>query len=109
MTEDDVQLWGMMMVIGMGTFMLRFSFIWLFGRGKVRPEIEQMLKFVPPSVLAALALPAFIFSSSAPFSFTNPRLLAGLVAAMVAWRSRNVLLTIVIGMAALWLITNLYS
>ncbi len=106
MPEGGLRLWLTMIVIGVGTFMLRFSFIWLFGRGKVRPEIEQLLKFVPAAVLAALALPAFVFSSET-FSYANPRLLAGLIAAIVAWRSRNVLLTISAGMGALWLMTNL--
>ena len=33
----------------------------------------------------------------------NLRLPAGLLAALVAWRTRNVLLTITAGMVALWL------
>jgi branched-subunit amino acid transport protein len=37
-------------------------------------------------------------------SLQNFRLLAGLLAILVAWRSRNILLTILIGMAALLLL-----
>jgi branched-subunit amino acid transport protein len=32
----------------------------------------------------------------------NGRLVAGAIAALVAWRTRNVFLTIAVGMAALW-------
>jgi branched-subunit amino acid transport protein len=35
----------------------------------------------------------------------NPRMLAGLLAAVVAWKSRSAVLTIVVGMLALWLVT----
>jgi len=35
-------------------------------------------------------------------SLGNFRLLAGLVGALVAWRTRNVLLTLAAGMLALW-------
>ena len=37
----------------------------------------------------------------------NPRLLAGIIAALVAWRTRNTMLTILAGMAALWIVQAL--
>jgi branched-subunit amino acid transport protein len=40
---------------------------------------------------------------------TNTRLLAGVIAVIVAWRSRNPLLTIASGMAALLLLNLLFS
>jgi branched-subunit amino acid transport protein len=39
----------------------------------------------------------------------NPRLLAGALAAGVAWRTKNVILTIAIGMAALIMMQSLFS
>ena len=101
-------LWCIFLVIGVGTFLLRFSFIWLFGRGKVRPEVQQVLRFVPAAVMAALAVPSIVFSSHGGFSWTNPRMLAGIVAAVVASRSRNVLLTITSGMVTFWLISYFF-
>jgi branched-subunit amino acid transport protein len=38
------------------------------------------------------------------FSFGNPRLLAGVLAGVVAWQSKNVLLAIAVGMAAMWVL-----
>lgn len=104
----DGMTYGLMMVaIGAGTFLIRFSFIWLFGRGQVRPEVQRLLRFVPPAVLSALALPAFVYAPAAEFSFVSPRFLAGLVAAGVAAKSRSVLLTILSGMTTLWALTFL--
>ena len=40
-------------------------------------------------------------------SLSNVRLLAGLAATLVAWRTKNVLLTIGVGMAALWILQAL--
>jgi branched-subunit amino acid transport protein len=37
-------------------------------------------------------------------SWGNGRLLAGLIAALVAWRTQNVLWTIGVGMVVLWLL-----
>ncbi len=103
MPRDASTLWLIILGIGAGTFLIRFSFIWLFGRGEVRPEIQRVLRFVPASVLSALVLPSFVFTQESAFSFDNRRFWAGLVAAVIAWRTRNMLLTIAAGMVSLWL------
>jgi branched-subunit amino acid transport protein len=56
-------------------------------------------------VMAALVLPALVNVNGAiDLSLGNERLLAGALAAFVAWRTRQVLLTLAVGMAALWLL-----
>ena len=107
MRLDPATLWLTLLAIGLGTFLIRFSFIWIFGQGEVRPAVQRVLRFVPPAVLAALVLPAVVFPQQAPFSLENPRLWAGLVAAAVAWRTRSVLLTIAVGMVSLWMFSLL--
>jgi len=109
MHYDFWEIWLIMVAIGVGTFLVRFSFLWFFGRGKVRPEIQQALRFVPAAVLSALIVPSFAFSQQGTFSLGNPRLWAGLIAAIVASRSRNILLTIASGLGALWIITLFYA
>jgi branched-subunit amino acid transport protein len=59
-----------------------------------------MLPFVPVATLTALVAPALLRPGGAwSVSFGNARLVAGLVAVVVAAVSRNVLLTICIGFA----------
>lgn len=108
MAIDASTLWLIMMIIGGGTFFIRFSFIWLFGRGTIRPSIQRTLRFVPAAVLSALIMPSFILSQQAGFSFGNHRMWAGLVAAGIAARTHNVLLTIIAGMGTLWLCSALW-
>jgi branched-subunit amino acid transport protein len=61
------------------------------------------LRFVPAAALAALVFPALTHPAGhLDLSLHNFRLLAGLGGAIVAWRTRNVLLTILIGMLLLW-------
>ena len=107
MRPESLPLWLALLAIGLGTFLIRFSFIWLFGRGTVRPEVQRVLRFVPPAVLAALVVPGLVFPPQAAFSFQNPRLWAGLIATLVAWRSRSVLATLAAGMGSLWLLSLL--
>ncbi len=108
MQLEPSTVWLIMITIGIGTFLIRFSFIWFFGRAAVRPGIQRALRFVPAAVLSALILPSFALSEQVGFSFANHRMWAGLVAAVIAWRSRNILLTISVGMGALWLCSLLW-
>lgn len=99
----DWSLWGLFLAVGAGTFALRLSFIELYGRLSIPPVLQRALAYVPASVLAALVLPAVMLShTGAEFSFENPRLYAAAVAALVAWASRNTILTLAAGMGSLW-------
>jgi branched chain amino acid efflux pump len=104
---DSFSLWSVILLIGVLTFLIRFSFIWLFGNSKVNPTIQRLLQFVPPAVLTALILPSFVLTQdSSEFSMENPRMWAGIFASLVAWKTKNVMYTISTGLALLWLFTN---
>lgn len=91
-----------------GTFALRFSFIYLFGKVEMPDWLRDALKFVPASVLAALVFPALVYSDGAlDISLNNIRLLAGIGGALVAWRTKNVLWTILVGMVLFWILQAL--
>lgn len=98
-------VWLTMLLVGLGTYATRLSFILLFGRREIPAVVRRALRFVPPAVLTAIVFPElFLPGGQFDLSLGNERLLAGMVAAFVAWRSKNVLLTIVIGMATLLLL-----
>jgi branched-subunit amino acid transport protein len=65
--------------------------------------MRRALEYVPASVLSAITLPELIMHHGvADISLGNYRLIAGVVAIMVAWRTRQVLPTLVAGMVMLW-------
>jgi branched-subunit amino acid transport protein len=89
---------------GLITFGMRFSLIYLFGRFQVPETMRRALHYVPPAVLSAIVFPELFLRSGQLFiSFENFRLLAGLIAVLMAWFSKNTLLTIAAGMTALFL------
>ena len=99
-----VSLWLLFVAIGLGTFLLRFIFIYLFGKIAMPEWLQRALRFVPAAALAALVFPALTHPTGhLDLSLHNFRLLAGLGGALVAWKTRNVLLTIIAGMALLWM------
>jgi len=105
-----MNVWLIMIALGLGTFIIRFSFIALFGKREVPPLLQRGLRLVPASVLFALVVPQILTRDNAvDLSLSNPRLIAGVVAGMVAWRTKNVVLTILSGMIVLWLMLALQS
>jgi branched-subunit amino acid transport protein len=95
--------WLTLLGMGLITYAIRLAPILALERFPIPPRLRQALRFVAPAVLSALVFPAlFRPHNVVDISFTNLRLLAGLFAILVAWRTRNVLLTIALGMGALW-------
>ena len=94
-------LWAAVLLAGFVTFAIRFSFIGTAGRFGVPAWFGRMLRFVPIAALTALVWPDLLVAQGA-VSLGEPRLIAGLVAAAVAAQTRNVFLTIAMGMLALW-------
>lgn len=96
-----MNIWLVMVLAGLATFGTRLSFIYLLERMRV-PDWFRALRFVPAAVLSAIILPELVTRNSGlDLSWHNPQLLSGILAILVAWRTKNVILTIVAGMAAL--------
>ena len=90
---------------GLITFGMRFSFVYLLGRFEVPVTMRRALHYVPPAVLSAIIFPElFLREGNLDLSLGNTRLLAGVIAAAVAAWTKNSLLTILAGMAALLLL-----
>ena len=103
-----MNLWLVIVIGGLLTYALRLSFIVFFGQMAIPAWLQRSLRYVPPAVLSAIIFPELLLHSGAvDLSFHNTRLLAGLLAAVVAWRTRSALLTILSGMAALLLLQTL--
>jgi Predicted membrane protein len=100
-----MNIWLVMLFGGLITFGMRFSLIYLFGSFEIPETIRKALHYVPPAVLSAIIFPElFLPNGTLDLSLENTRLLAGLVAILVAWFSKNTLITILAGTLALFLL-----
>ncbi len=98
-------IWVVIVACAIITFLIRVSFIAAFGKKEIPIWLQRALKFVPPSVLSVIACQSVLFQGShLDISLNNTRLIAGIIAALVAWWTKNILVTIIAGMAALILI-----
>lgn len=105
---SELAQWGLFLLIGAGTFAIRLSFIEFYGSLRIPPLLRRALLYVPASVLAALVLPAVMYPDrQAAFDWSNPQIPAAILAGLVAWRTKSTLLTLVVGLGALWTLKNL--
>lgn len=86
---------GMMLV----TFGARYPLLVLVGRMHLPPPLLRALGFVPVAVLTAIVAPAMLLPQrQLDLSLSNAYLYAGLLGILIAWRTRSLLPTIVLGM-----------
>jgi branched-subunit amino acid transport protein len=97
-------LWIVMIALGLLTFGLRLSFILLLEKWQPPELITRGLRFVPVAVLTAIFIPEILLQNGEPALLPlNPRLLAGVFAILIAWKTKSALWTISAGMLIFWL------
>ncbi|OIQ50376.1 Branched-chain amino acid transport protein (AzlD) [Pseudodesulfovibrio hydrargyri] len=101
---DTAGFWVVGALLGLGTFLIRFSFILIVDKVTFPEAVIRMLRFIPASVLPAIIVPAVLLhgTDGGPVSLARP--VAALVAVLAAWKTRSILATILSGMGTLWLL-----
>ncbi len=86
-------------ILGMAlvTYATRAGGFWLMGLVTPSPRIEAWLRQIPGAVLVAIIAPTVLASSLA-------ETLAALASALVALRTKNVLVAMVVGVGAVWVL-----
>lgn len=91
---------------GVMTYLLRGSFLLLASKlGEVPPLVQTMLRMIPAAVLASLLTPR-LFYIDGQISLFTPRSAAAAFALVVVLTMKNVLLTVLSGVCALWLFVS---
>lgn len=105
-----MNIWLVILLAGLVTYATRLSFILLLDRIQVPDWFRRVLRFVPVAVLSAIVLPELTSpDGSLSLTWRNPQMAAGAVAILVAWRTKNMLLTILAGMAALFIFKAVFG
>lgn len=103
---DNLTLWMLFFAAGLGTFLVRLSFIQFHGSTEALIQrSKNVLMLLPPAILAALCIPAIVFTRPATEYQIDPvQLMAAAVAILIAKFSRSVFWPVVGGMLCLWLL-----
>jgi branched-subunit amino acid transport protein len=99
--NENAAIWFAIIGIGLTGVLTRCSFL-LFGESLILPSrIEKALRLAPAAALAATVAPSILILDAGPLAAaTHPRFIAAVVAALVMWRSRQMLWSMMAGIAA---------
>jgi branched-subunit amino acid transport protein len=98
---NEVLLVGGMAAV---TFAIRYPVLALLGKIELPPVLLRGLRYVPPAVLTAIVVPEVLMpDNELLIRLDNAYLIAAIIAALVSWRSKNLLLTISVGMVVFFL------
>lgn len=95
----------LLIILGMTvvTFLTRFGSLALFRLTGVPSWLEKWLKHVPVAILTALIVPSLVFpKGTIDLSFHNHYLLAGIIAAVTAYKTHNIIPTLSLGMLVMF-------
>ena len=103
-------IWAQFLLLGLGTFGLRLSFIHLNDLIERFPDkMKTVLEYLPAAILAALIFPElFTVQSINLSSFLNSRSVAAGIALLVSWYTKNMIATIFGGLVTLWILKILF-
>jgi len=97
-----VNVWLLIVLCGVVTFVIRLSFIAVEGKVIFPPGFRRLLTFAPVATLTALVIPDLLMPQGMLWlAWDNARLMAGLAAMVIAATTRSVLWTLVGGFVML--------
>ena len=102
MISDDVNVWLIIGVLALVTFISRFSFFGLIGDRELPEWILRHLRYTAVAVLPALIAPVVLFPPATNGEVDPARLSAAIVTLAVGVWTRNVLWAIILGAATLY-------
>jgi branched-subunit amino acid transport protein len=106
--DAALKLWAVVFAVGLLNYLSRLSFIAVFARHGMPPLLGRALKYVPAAMLTALILPMVLADPASGNAMSaSPKVAAAVIAGVVAFFSRSMLLTMGTGMAAFWLLQAL--
>ena len=97
---SDLDTWLTIGLMTIATILTRSSFFLLGHAVRLPPKVQHALRYAPAAALAAIVAPDLLMSDGVlQLSWMNPKLMAGIGAAVFFLMTRRLLGTIVVGMA----------
>jgi branched-subunit amino acid transport protein len=100
--SETARIWTVIVVLGLGTYLIRFSFIGLVGDRKLPEWALRLLRYVPVAVMPGLVAPLVVWPEATGGQPDPARMLAAVAALAIGALTRSVLGAIAGGMAVLY-------
>ncbi|MEH6644559.1 AzlD domain-containing protein [Sulfitobacter sp.] len=95
-------LWTVIILLGIGSFGLRFVFTGLVGERAMPDWLLRHLRYTAVAILPALVAPQVVWPAATDGAFDIPRATAAAVTLAVGLLTKNVLMAVLSGAATLY-------
>ena len=98
-------IWAGMIATGILNFLSKFLSLNYLDVSKMNPIVRQILAYVPSAIFPAIIFPAIFLSETGNLDLeNNPKIYASIVAVIIGVLSKNIIATIISGLASYWFI-----
>lgn len=102
MITDTTTLWIVIVSLGIGTYLIRFSFLGLIGARELPEWCLRHLRYVAVAVMPALITPLVIWPDATGGEIDPARLIAALAAFLIGIKFNSVIGAVIAGMTTLY-------
>lgn len=104
MSYSDAQLWTIILVLGVGTFLLRFSFLGILGNRAFPPWVLRHLRYTAVAILPAMVTPLVLWPEATGGTLEPVRVAAACIALGIGLWTKSPIWAIVTGMGSFWVL-----
>lgn len=97
MSYSPFEIWAIIVIMGIGTFLIRFSFLGLIGDRKMPDWVLRHLRYTPVAILPGLVAPLILWPEATGGAPDPVRLTAAAATIGVAWWRKDMMLGAVAG------------
>ena len=106
---NDQTVWVVIVALGIGTFLIRFSFIGIIGDKELPEWMLRHLRYVPVAVLPGLVAPLVVWPAATDGNPDPARLMAAAMALFIGAVFKSTLGAVVGGMGMLYMVQYFLS
>lgn len=99
---SDMAIWAIILTLGVGTYLIRWSFLGVIGSRPMPAWAMRLLRYTAVAVLPALSAPLVVWPNATGGEPDPARLAAAAVTLAAGLLTRSVLAAIVAGLATLY-------
>ena len=97
--------WTSIFIAGFITYLTRMGMITLIDKNVFNENFRKILNYVPSAVFPSIIFPGVLLNDYGTLvAITDPKIYGALTAIIIGFFSRNVIITIVSGLASYWFI-----
>lgn len=102
MTFTDAQIWTVIIALGLGSYLLRLSFLGIIGNRDLPEWVLRHLRYTAVAIMPGMITPLILFPQATDGELDPVRLGAAVATLAISFATKNATLTIFGGAAALF-------